>query len=83
MSGLISAQIRKAGDTPLKVLIRNLGGWPVLDENWETPKTSLEQMLAKIRGKYNEAILVAVVVGPDDKNSSANILQVIFNCKVG
>lgn len=48
----------------------------MLDKNWKAPKTSIEQFLAKIRGKYNEAILVSVVVGPDDKNSSVNILQV-------
>lgn len=50
----------------------------MLDENWKTPKSTLEQMLAQIRGKYNEAILVAVLVGPDDKNSAANILQVNY-----
>lgn len=73
------AQIKKIGDQPLKNLIKSLGGWPVLDDNWQPPKISIEQLLAKIRGKYNEAILVSAMVGPDDKNSSVNILQVCFS----
>lgn len=33
-------------------------------------------LLGEIRGTYNEGILIEQWVGPDDKNSSANIIQV-------
>ncbi|KAH0552036.1 hypothetical protein KQX54_004370 [Cotesia glomerata] len=71
-------QIRHIGDAPLKETLRNLGGWPVVEgTNWEPPKNlSIEILLGRIRGEFNEGVLVEHWVGPDDKNSSANILQV-------
>nr|XP_022914455.1 neprilysin-1-like [Onthophagus taurus] len=68
-------QIRKIGDLPLREVLNSLGGWPVTHQNWEPPKFSIETLLGKIRGDYNEAVLVEQWVGPDDKNSSVNILQ--------
>lgn len=74
----IAAQIRHIGDAPLKETLRNLGGWPVVEgTNWEPPENlSIEILLGRIRGEFNEGVLVEHWVGPDDKNSSANILQV-------
>ncbi|CAD6235836.1 GSCOCG00008006001-RA-CDS [Cotesia congregata] len=70
-------QIRHIGDAPLKETLRNLGGWPVVEgTNWEPPKNlPIEILLGRIRGEFNEGVLVEHWVGPDDKNSSANILQ--------
>lgn len=69
-----SAQIRKIGDAPLKELLKYYGGWPVLEKNWKKPNHSLEQMMGKMHGELNEHFLVSVLVAPDDKNSSVNIL---------
>ncbi|XP_044753111.1 neprilysin-1 isoform X2 [Coccinella septempunctata] len=69
-------QIRKTGDTPLRKVLESLGGWPVTTKNWTAPKNGIEVLLGKIRGVYNEGILIEQWVGPDDKNSSANIIQI-------
>lgn len=72
-----SAQIRQIGDQPLKKLLQSLGGWPVLDKEWKSSNQSIEQLVGRLRGEFNEHFLVSILVGPDDKNSSVNILQVI------
>lgn len=38
-------------------------------------KYSIETLLGKIRGDYNQPIIVEQYVGPDDRNSSLNIIQ--------
>jgi membrane metallo-endopeptidase-like protein 1 len=53
-----------------------LGGWPVTAPDWKPPDFSIETLLGRIRGVYNEGVLVEQWVGPDDKNSSVNIIQV-------
>ncbi|XP_076160206.1 neprilysin-1 [Ptiloglossa arizonensis] len=69
-------RIRKIGDVPLKRTLEFLGGWPaVVGPTWKPPSYSLEVLLGRLRGEYNEGVLLEQWVGPDDKNSSANILQ--------
>ncbi|XP_015119420.1 neprilysin-1 [Diachasma alloeum] len=69
-------QIRKIGDAPLKETLKQLGGWPVVEgPNWKPPKHSIEVLLGRLRADFNEGALVEPWVGPDDKNSSTNILQ--------
>jgi membrane metallo-endopeptidase-like protein 1 len=69
-------QIRKIGDAPLREVLEVLGGWPVTAPDWKPPDFSIETLLGRIRGVYNEGVLVEQWVGPDDKNSSVNIIQV-------
>ncbi|CAH1375017.1 hypothetical protein MTP99_016416 [Tenebrio molitor] len=68
-------QIRKIGDAPLREVLEVLGGWPVTAPDWKPPDFSIETLLGRIRGVYNEGVLVEQWVGPDDKNSSVNIIQ--------
>ncbi|XP_026480017.1 neprilysin-1-like [Ctenocephalides felis] len=68
-------QIRKIGDGPLRNVITSLGGWPVLDDNWQLPNFTLETLLGRLRSDYSEPILIELYVGADDKNSSAHIIQ--------
>lgn len=44
--------------------------------DWQPPMFPLEILLGKIKGTLNEGILIEQWVGPDDKNSSVNIIQV-------
>lgn len=69
-------KIRKIGDSELRRVLQSLGGWPVASSNWTAPSDGIEVLLGEIRGTYNEGILIEQWVGPDDKNSSANIIQV-------
>jgi neprilysin len=69
-------EIRKIGDQPLRDVLRNLGGWPVIEPNWKPPNISIEKLMGRLRGEYSEPVLIELYVGADDKNSSINILQV-------
>lgn len=64
-------------------MLQALGGWPVLDPNWTESKAgkleSVESLLGRLRGELNQGVLVEQWVGPDDKNSSVNIIQVSAN----
>jgi membrane metallo-endopeptidase-like protein 1 len=48
----------------------------VTQADWKPPEFSVETLLGRLRGEYNEGVLIDQWVGPDDKNSSVNILQV-------
>lgn len=63
----------------MRKVLESLGGWPVTVKDWKAPNFSIEHLLGRLRGEYSEAVLVELYVGADDKNSSANILQVIAN----
>ncbi|CAL7942059.1 unnamed protein product [Xylocopa violacea] len=69
-------RIREIGDLPLKKTLELLGGWPaVVGSSWKAPPYPVEVLLGRLRGEYNEGVFLEQWVGPDDKNSSANILQ--------
>ena len=71
------SQIVKIGDDPLRSSLEDLGGWPLtfLDRSW-SPPPSLEISVAKIRKKFNTGVLVDLWVGPDDRDSEVNIVQI-------
>lgn len=69
-------QIRLLDVQALRKSLKKLGGWPVIEKNWTVPSTSIEHLLGKLTGEYDEPGLVELYVGADDKNSSMNIIQV-------
>jgi membrane metallo-endopeptidase-like protein 1 len=66
----------------LRQTLQSLGGWPVLDVGWTTGQgasvESVENLLGRLRGELNQGVMIEQWVGPDDKNSSVNIIQVII-----
>ncbi|KAL4221616.1 Membrane metallo-endopeptidase-like 1 [Mactra antiquata] len=70
-----TTQIEIVGDTPLREALADLGGWPVISKGWSKDQFELETVLGKMRGEFNAPILLDVWIGPDDKNSSVNIIQ--------
>lgn len=72
-----AAQIREIGSKPLLDLLRRYGGWPVLDPNWKKPHNqTIEELMGTMRRDLNEHFLISLIVGPDDMNSSVNVLLV-------
>lgn len=69
-------QIRAIGDVPILEVLSRLGGWPVIERDWKVPKFSNEQLFGLMRGEFGESVIIELFVGADDKNSSANIIQV-------
>lgn len=69
-----SALLARRGLEPLQSLIRQLGGWPVLDPDWQGDKFNWQHLAATLR-RYNNDILIVQWVGADIKNSEENIMQ--------
>ena len=80
---LLPALIEERGADPLHDFLAGMGGWPVLDPNWaSTDDFSWQDLVAELR-LLNNRVLINMWVSADDKNSSANIVQVsriIFTC---
>lgn len=72
----LAEQIRLLDVHALRAALKRLGGWPVIEKNWTAPNTSIEYLLGKLTGEFDEPGLVELYVGADDKNSSMNIIQV-------
>ena len=53
-------KIEEIHDTPLKELISNLGGWPVINENWQPVNWRKEELLARLRTELNQGIEKAI-----------------------
>lgn len=63
------------GLEPIKSLLRELGGWPVVMGNeWKEEDVDLIDLIVKLR-LYNNKILIDQWVSADDKNSKVNIIQ--------
>ncbi|ELU08395.1 hypothetical protein CAPTEDRAFT_163321 [Capitella teleta] len=68
--------IEVVGDKPVHAILKDMGGWPVLDPSWSTDQDwQFEKLLGKLRKVYNAPILLESWVAPDDKNSSVYIVQ--------
>lgn len=76
MYDCFSALIDLQGLEPIKSLLRELGGWPVVMGNeWKEEDVDLIDLIVKLR-LYNNKILIDQWVSADDKNSKVNIIQV-------
>lgn len=67
--------LRQRGDKPLLKLLEDLGGWPILDPEWDESRFDIIWLLAQLR-LFNNDILISEWVGPDIKNSDEYIIQV-------
>ena len=71
----VTAVIEKRSDGPLLSLLNWLGGWPVLDPNWDETNFDPTDLMSKLR-LFNNRVLINQWVSSDDKNSDINIVQV-------
>ena len=70
------AQREVVGQIPLIELLNSLGGWPVLETNWNEEKWNMERSLGQIKRLYTGSILIRSAVAVDDKNSTNHLIQV-------
>jgi len=66
------------GTDPLIQLVNELGGWPVLDANWDETGFDLETVVAKLR-LYGSRALINMWVGVDDRHSDVHVIAVIIS----
>ena len=60
-------------------MIKTLGGWPVATPEWDAdsdPVPSLEILTAMLKRKFTLGVLLEEWIGPDDKHSGDNVIQV-------
>lgn len=67
-------QIEKRNVEPLLELLESLGGWPLLDKNWDEKNFDWLELVANLR-RFNNDILIMQYVGADIHNSNLNVIQ--------
>ena len=73
------AQIEIVDDEPLKAVIKTLGGWPVATPDWDPAGDSvpsLETLISILKRNFTLGVLLEEWVGPDDRHSQSNVMQV-------
>lgn len=68
-------KIEEVGDAPLRALLQKLGGWPLLQSNWDASGFNLTNTLVQLYFMGKDP-LFDFYVGTDIKNSTARILSV-------
>ena len=71
----------KAGLKDLKELIKSIGGWPMIDSNWDPENYHWEDAYAKVNEivyRFPLPFPIALGVTQDYTNPSQNILMVRF-----
>lgn len=68
--------LRQRGEKPLLKLLEDLGGWPVLDSDWDESQFDVIALMGQLR-LFNNDVLISEWVGPDIKNSDEYVIQVI------
>ncbi|KAK5644976.1 hypothetical protein RI129_006276 [Pyrocoelia pectoralis] len=66
--------INRRGEKPLLKLLKQLGGWPIIDQEWDETRFDWLYLVAQLR-LYNNDVLISEWVGPDIKNSDEYIIQ--------
>lgn len=66
--------LEKRGIEPILNLAKSLGGWPVLEPNWDESKFDWLNLTSQLR-LFNNDIFIVEWVGPDIKSSDENIIQ--------
>ena len=81
----VLAQIEIIDDAPIKEVLNSLGGWPVITPDWDEKSSSvpkLETLVATLKRKFTLGVLLEEWIGPDDKHSGANVIQVNYKSSV-
>ena len=68
-------ELDNTGSKPLLDLIKQVGGWPLLDPSWDESQFQWEELYVALR-KMNLKPLIDVSVGTDDKDSTRHVITV-------
>ncbi|XP_015836432.2 neprilysin-4 isoform X2 [Tribolium castaneum] len=68
-------RLESRGEKPLIKLLDELGGWPIIQPDWDDTNFKLEELMANLK-LYNNDILITEWIGPDIINSKNYIIQI-------
>ncbi|XP_044256216.1 neprilysin-4 isoform X2 [Tribolium madens] len=68
-------RLESRGEKPLIKLLDELGGWPIIQSDWDDTNFKLEELMANLK-LYNNDILITEWIGPDIINSKNYIIQI-------
>ncbi|XP_068917634.1 neprilysin-4 isoform X1 [Tenebrio molitor] len=68
-------RLGQRGQRPLIKLLDKLGGWPIIQPDWDDTNFSLEELMANLK-LFNNDILITEWIGPDIINSKNYIIQI-------
>ncbi len=68
----------------MKNLVKEIGGWPLIDDLWNESKYDWINALIVVNRKLisNEVKILTISVAPDDKNISRSVIQVNYNSNI-
>jgi hypothetical protein len=67
--------LERRAEQPLLNLLDQLGGWPMLQPNWDGSQFDWVLLMAQLK-LFNNDVLISEWVGPDIKNSDEYVIQV-------
>lgn len=69
--------IDQRGATPVTNVLNSMGGWPVVESNWNEAAWNWEQAVAASRANgYSVSYLLSFSVSTDNRNSTRRIIRV-------
>lgn len=73
-----TALIDEQGPTPVRNVINNMGGWPVLETNWDPTDQWTWQRSVQLSRQFGYSVsnFMSVSVSTDNKNSSRRIIRI-------
>ncbi|KAK6176069.1 hypothetical protein SNE40_014425 [Patella caerulea] len=65
--------LRKRGQRDAEILLESLGGWPLLNNAWNSTGFNIEQQLIALRNR-NYDIIITISTSPDDRKVTDHII---------
>lgn len=77
MTKLFVAELENVGLSPVRTLIQDFGGWPMLDPaSWDNSTFDPEESIGELRRRLLDDAIISVYVERDLKNTSRNVIFV-------
>lgn len=78
----LSADIEKVGNAPLADLLKEMGGWPVIEgDAWDADKFDwLDTLIAYRKKGFSHDLFMDLSVTPDFRNNTRHVIDVSGGC---
>lgn len=73
---LFEETLNEEKTAPLLKAVANVGGWPLLNSNWDQTDVDLTDIIGKLNKGYGLDLFLSLSVDANQRNTSGNILTV-------